>query len=113
MIVETAHIPTPLARVASRLNVIGPSQSADTFLLASYLAETAIKMIGIAFYAGFLHTSKDRAYSIGYDACRADGLGVWERIVRESSSLPAASFLPPEFHPLLAWLTKRRNKDKR
>ena len=40
------------------------------------------------------------------------GLGQWERIIRENSSLPAASFLPPEFRPLLAWLTKKRNKEE-
>ncbi|MGB7232460.1 MAG: hypothetical protein WBD19_12360 [Candidatus Acidiferrum sp.] len=111
MIINTAFVPTPLAKVASRLNIVGPSQSADTFLIASYLAEAAIKMMGIALYSGFLHTSKNHAYGIAFDACRADGLGEWERIIQVNSSQPAASFLPPEFHPFLAWLTKKRNNE--
>ncbi len=50
MLIELSILPTPVAQVARRLNIIGNAHSADTFLAASYLAETAIKILayGIA-----------------------------------------------------------------
>jgi hypothetical protein len=62
MLIELSILPTPVAQVARRLNIIGNAHSADTFLAASYLAETAIKILAIAFYSGLHEQSPDHAY---------------------------------------------------
>ena len=82
MILDPSGLPTPVAKVAARLNVVGPEASADTFLVSSYLAEAAIKSIAIALYAGLFDKAPDYAYRIGYDLVRADGLGSWEQAIR-------------------------------
>jgi hypothetical protein len=110
MLINTDSLPTPLAKAASRLNVLGPDASADTFLLTSYLAEAAIKLIAAALYAGLKDRSRDNAYRFAYGLVRADGLGTWERAIYESTNLPLAQLLPPEIQVLVAWLTKKRGK---
>lgn len=109
MNIDLTQLPTHLALVGRRLNVIGPDASAYTFLIASYLAEAAIKTLAVVFYTGLTGRSSTDAYRLGYDLVRADGLGAWEQIIRESTR-PLASFLPADFNPLLAWATRKRTK---
>jgi hypothetical protein len=103
-------LPTPLALVANRLSVTGAHPTADSFLATSYVAETAIKLLGVSLYPAFLRPAPEFAYKIAYTLFHADGLGTWEAVVREATTQPAAGFLPPEFGSLLAWLTRKRGR---
>ncbi|MFZ1085498.1 MAG: NB-ARC domain-containing protein [Terracidiphilus sp.] len=110
MIIDPKALPTPVAKVAARLNVVGPESSADTFLITSYLAEVAIKTIATVFYAGLLDKAPDYAYRMGYELVRADGLGSWEQAIRLSTTLPTASYFGPDFSQSLEWITRRRTR---
>jgi hypothetical protein len=110
MVIDVSVLPTHIAKAAARVNTVGPNSSADTFLTTSYLAEAAIKTVAIACYAGLGERAPEYAYRLGYELVRADGLGNWEKAIRTSTTLPAASYLGPEFQPLLEWATKKRTK---
>lgn len=110
MVIDISTLPTHLAAVGNRLNVTGPENSADTFLVASYLAESAIKSIAVVFHAALRETAVEHAYRFGYSLVRADGLGTWERAIYESTNLPLSALIPTEFQSMLAWITKRRTK---
>ena len=110
MLIDVTTLPTPIAKVAARLNVVGPDSSADTFLIASYLAEIGIKTVAIALYAALLDKAPDYAYRIGYELVRADGLGSWEKVIRSATTLPQASYLGADFQPVLEWATRKRTK---
>jgi len=110
MVIDTSSLPTPLAKVGARLNVIGVDSFADTFLITSYVVETAIKTIGAAFYAALAEKAPDYGYRIGYDLVRADGLGTWDKVVRAATTLPQASYLGPEFQVALEWATRKRTR---
>lgn len=97
--------PTPLAQVESRLRVIGPNSSADTFLATSYLSEIVIKAVASALYGSLRESDKIHAYRIGYDLVRADGLGVWTAAIDRMTSMPVSSFLPPELFSVTEWYT--------
>jgi hypothetical protein len=101
-------LPTPTAAVARRLGVVGVGASADTFLVACYLAEAAIKLIAVGFYAGLREKAPDPAYRMAYDLVRADGLGTWDAWIRQASTQPLAGFLPPTYTELLTWAGKVR-----
>jgi len=107
-VIETTTLPTHLALVAGRLNRVGPADSVNTFLYASYVVEALIKTVVIALRAGLKHTAPDHAYRIAFDIVRADGLGAWEGALRQLTSLPLVGFLPPDFRSLVAWATQRR-----
>ena len=107
-LIETTTLPTHMALVARRLNRVGPSDSANSFLCASYVVETLIKTVVIVLRAGLKQNAPEHAYRIAFDILRADGLGVWERVLRELTSLPLAGFLPPDFRNLVTWATQRR-----
>jgi len=70
-------LPTPLASVVRRVSVSGLGAGADTFLMVSYVAEVAIKLIAIALYSALREKAPDQAYRMAYDLVRADGLGTW------------------------------------
>ena len=108
--IELSTLPTHVAQVARRLNIVGEEASADTFLITSYLAEAAIKTIAIAFHSGLSGRAPDHAYRIGYELVRADGLGTWETVIRDSTTQPIVSFLPPNMNSLITWATKLRTK---
>jgi hypothetical protein len=110
MLIDTSSLPTHLATVGTRLNVVGPDSSADTFLASSYLAEAAIKTIAVVLQSGLSERRPEDAYRFAYSLIRADGLGMWERAIYESSTAPLAAYLPPAFQSLVAWLTKKRSK---
>ncbi|MFP4029678.1 MAG: hypothetical protein ACLFWL_18005 [Candidatus Brocadiia bacterium] len=54
MVVPSKNLPTPLAMVVCRLNKVGTNASAESFLYTSYLAEAAIKLMGLTM-AGLKH----------------------------------------------------------
>ena len=110
MLIDVTTLPTPLAKVGARLNVVGPNSFADTFLIISYLAEIGIKTSAVALYAGLLDKAPDYAYRIGYELVRADGLGSREKAIRSATTLPQASYLDAEFQPVLEWATRKRTK---
>jgi NB-ARC domain len=112
MIIDTSILPTHVAQVATRVNVVGPDSSADTFLAVSYLAEATIKTIAIVLQSGLAERSRDDAYRFAYSLVRADGLGTWERAVYESTTLPLAATLPPEFQSVVHWITRRRTREE-
>lgn len=103
-------LPTPLAAVARRVSVSGLGASADTFLMVSYVAEVAIKLIAVALYSALREKAPDQAYRMAYDLVRADGLGTWEAWIRQTSTQPLAGFLPPSYTDLIAWAGRVRNK---
>jgi hypothetical protein len=110
VIIDTQELPTHVASVARRLNVIGDLAFADTFLETSYLAEAAIKSVAAALRAAVMDGSPEDAYRLGYELVRSDGLGDWEEAIRETTAQPLVSIVPFEFRPLVAWLTKKRTK---
>lgn len=110
MLIDVATLPTPIAEVAARLNVVGPDSSADTFLITSYLAEVGVKAVAVALHAALREKAPDYAYRIGYELVRADGLGSWEKVIRSATTLPQASYLGGEFGPVLEWATRKRTK---
>ncbi|MGH7989254.1 MAG: NB-ARC domain-containing protein, partial [Limisphaerales bacterium] len=110
MHIEINKLPTHMAQVGRRLNIVSPDDVAATFLEASYLAEVAIKTITLVFLSGVRDRIPDHAYRFSHGLVRADGLGTWEATIRELVSHPLAGFLPPEFQQMLAWAIKRRTK---
>jgi len=112
LVIENGSLPTPLALVVRRLNVCGPENSADTFLTASYVAEAAIKLIGIGLVAGLKERAPDHAYRLEHDFIRADGLGTWEDGIRQTTSQPLAGFLNQRMRPLLSWATTKRSQEQ-
>src|SRR5436190_1735655 len=110
MIIETSRLPTHLALVARRLNVCSPDDLAARFLETSYLAEAFLKTVAVVLHAGLTKPARDIAYRHAYGLVRGDGLGTWEQSIREITTQPTAGYLPPEFFPLLAWISKKRTK---
>ena len=104
--IELAKLPTHLARVVSRLNVIGFDASGDTFLLASYIAESLIKTIAIVLCSGIRQVSANTAYRLEYDLVRGDGLGTWESVVGTAASHSYAGYVPQDIQPLSRGLIK-------
>jgi hypothetical protein len=78
--------------------------------MASYVAEVAIKLLGVALYAGLKEKARDQAYRMAYELVRADGLGTWETWIRQATTQPLAGFLPVSFNELVAWTTKIRTR---
>src|SRR5437660_1360591 len=110
MQIEINKLPTHLAQVGRRLNVLAPDDLAATFLEASYLAEVAIKTVALIFLAGVRDRIPDHVYRISHGLVRADGLGSWEMAIRELTSQPLAGFLPSDFQAMLAWAIKKRTR---
>lgn len=110
MPIETSTLPTHLALVARRVNVIGPDGSGDTFLATSYLAEAAIKTVAVSLMAALKEHAREDAYRLGYRLARADSLGQWDTAIRECTNRPLVESLPPEFYGLISWATRRRTK---
>lgn len=110
MTIETAHLPTHIALVARRLNVCSPDDLAACFLEISYLVEVTIKTLAVALHAGLVRPARDIAYRHAYAVIRGDGLGTWDQVIREAATQPTAAYLPPEYFPLLAWISKKRTK---
>lgn len=104
-----ATLPTPLALATRRLGVVEP-RSGEMFLLVSYVAEVAIKLVAIAFWAGLGERAKEAAYQMAYELLRADGLGSWESWIRQASSQSLARFQPPFMHDLLGWSSRVRTR---
>jgi hypothetical protein len=112
MVIATDQLPTHLALVARRLNAIGPDDSANSFLLASYLAEATIKTVNIVLYHGLASSAPDVAYRYAHSFVRSDGLGEWDQSLRSLTANNVATFLPPDFRPLMAWATKKRSGEQ-
>lgn len=110
MKIETATLPTHLALVARRLNLGHSDDLATCFLNTSYLAEVALKSIAIVLHSGLEKPAREIAYRHAYGIVRADGLGIWELSVRDLTTSPTSSYLPPEYSTLLTWMTKKRTK---
>src|SRR6185437_7885266 len=83
---------------------------AACFLETSYLIEATIKTLAVVLHAGLMKPARDIAYRHAYALIRGDGLGTWEQVVREATAQPTAAYLPPEFFPLVAWISKKRTK---
>src|SRR5206468_3143392 len=103
-------LPTPLAQVIGRAHAEGLEHGADSYLCLSYVYEVLIKLTAIALNSGLATLAPEHAYAISYDLVRADSPGTWVETIRAASSPPLVGFLPPEFHPLVEWLTRRRSR---
>jgi hypothetical protein len=110
MLVGTSTLPTPVALVARRLNTAGPAASGDTFLYTSYLAECAIKTVGVAVAAMLLEQDDALGRRAAHTLVSADGLGGWEQVLRTHTNFPLAASLGPDAQHLLAWANARRTK---
>jgi hypothetical protein len=93
-----------------RVNQAGPDAGSETFLLASYVAESAIKTIGIALCAGLRRSSSAALSRFEYELVRADGLGVWEAMISACTTQSYAGYVDKDLQPLLAWLTQKRTR---
>ena len=112
MIIETNNLPTHIAQVCRRVNFVNPDDLASHFLETSYLAEACTKTIACALVAGLTRPARDIAYRHSYGLVRADGLGIWESSIREISTPPTATYLPPDFQSLLNWISRKRTKSE-
>src|ERR1035437_2471846 len=110
MAIELTRLPTHVALVGRRLNLSNTDDLANTFLEVSYVAEVTIKTLAVVLQAALRTSATDVAYRQAYELVRADGLGAWEKAIREATTQPVAGYLGPEFHQLLAWATRRRTK---
>lgn len=110
MTIDSSRLPTHLALVARRVNICNPDDLAGRFLVTSYFAESFLKTLAVVLYAGLRKPARDMAYRQAYELIRADGLGTWEHSIREMTAQPTSGYLPPEFFPLLAWISKKRTK---
>lgn len=103
-------LPTHLAIVEQRLNISGKNSSAETFLFTSYMIEVAIKTIATCLHSGLSVGSPEDAYRMAHVLIKADGLGVWDTVIRQCTNIPISGYLPKEFQLLVSWATKKRNK---
>lgn len=110
MTIETPSLPTHIALVARRLNICSPDDLTARFLETSYLAEATLKTLAVVLHSGIAKPARDIAYRHAYALVRGDGLGTWEQTIREITTRPTAAYLPPEFFPLLNWISKKRTK---
>jgi len=106
--IEISKLPTPMAKVAARVNLVGDEASGDTFLMVSYVTEITLKMLGIALCAGIRKSSPTIAHKFEYALVRADGLGVWERMLGDCTGQSCVGYLDADLQPLVAWLTRKR-----
>lgn len=108
--IDESALPTPLAMVARRLTVVGHSSSADSFLMASYIAESLFKLMASALVSGLRNGSPQLAYRFEYELIRADGLGMWERVISDFTGQSNAAYVDSDLQVLVAWLCKRRTQ---
>ena len=85
------------------------TKGATASFAASYLAEAAIKSIGVVFLSGLASEAPDQAYRAAYSLVRADGLGQWDTAIRDAGKIHAG-FLPHELSTMREWATKKRTK---
>jgi len=104
---STSVLPTHLALVARRLNLLGVEHGAESFLNISYVAEATIKTIATVLVSSLSQTYPDDAYRLSYDLVHADGLGTWDTVIRESVRNLSAQ-LPHEVTRLREWATRKR-----
>ncbi len=108
--IDCTKLPTHVAKVVARLNVVGPDASADTFLCASYITEVVIKTLALSLCAGMRRASEDAAYGLEYKLVHADGLGAWEAVITSAVSHSYAGHIDQDLQGLVAWFTKKRTK---
>jgi hypothetical protein len=108
LLMNPATLPTHIARVVGRVNQAGSGSSAESFLLTSYVVESAIKTIGVALCAGLRHTSSAALYRLEYELVRADGLGSWEAMISKCATQSYSGYLDKGLQPLLNWLSQKR-----
>lgn len=109
-LIDTASLPTHLAMVARRLNIAGVDGSGDTFLHTSYLTEILIKSIATGLLAGVRCGTPTVAHKFEYELVRADGLGIWERVISDFTGQSHAGYLDSELQSTAAWVSKKRTK---
>lgn len=80
------------------------------FLLATYLAEAAIKSIGLTAYAALEASAPAEAYKLAHIFVRADGLGDWETAIREATGPPVSAAIAPDFQDFVSWAAQSRAK---
>lgn len=106
---DASSLPTHLARAVDRMNRTGPAASADSFLLASYVAEAFLKTLAVTLLGVTKRSAPALAYSVAYELVRADGLGAWESAITTLTTSPNANYLSREVSGLLEWVTKKRD----
>lgn len=109
-LVNPSTLPTHLARVVGRVNQAGHDSSAESFLLTSYVVESAIKTIGIALCAGLRRASSTALYRFEYELVRADGLGSWEAMISMCTTQSYTGYVDKDLQPLLNWLSQKRTR---
>jgi hypothetical protein len=108
--IDHGTVPTHLAKVMQRLNVEGAEGSADTWMMTSYVAETFVKTLAIVLAAGIRKSSPVVAHKIGYLLARADGLGVWETVIKDCTGQAYAGYLDSDLQELVTWVIKKRTR---
>ncbi|MEX0725749.1 MAG: hypothetical protein WD065_05745 [Planctomycetaceae bacterium] len=109
-ILEVGNLPTPIALVANRVNLVGMNASSDTFLYASYLFEAFLKSFVIVLNSGIRSAATDEAYAVAYDLVRADGLGQWTLAIPELIASSTSREVPADVMTLCVWINKKRTK---
>jgi len=101
-------LPSHLAQVAQRLNVVGVNDSADTWMMTSYVAESFVKTLAIVLAAGSRKSNPNIAHKLEYTLVRADGLGSWEQSISDCTGQAYAGYLDSDLQELVIWITKKR-----
>lgn len=105
---DTTQLPTPVALTARRVNAVGIDNEANSFLLLSSLAESAIKLIGVAAHGATKMRHPQTAYRWGHSVVRDSGLGSWDRAISGAVRSSPDPALPRDCQPLAVWATKKR-----
>jgi hypothetical protein len=103
-----ALLPTPIAQVAQRANVVGATKPLTQFMTISYLFEAALKLIGTALVAGVNELNPDAGHRLVHQLLEADGLGTWDQVIQACCSPPFSGYLPNDFRDVLRWLIQKR-----
>ena len=105
--IDTAKLPTHLAQVVRRLNVTGSEDSADTWLMTSYISECLVKTIAIVLIAGIRRSNPNIAKRFEYELVRADGFGTWDKLIGDCTGQSYTGYLDSDLQPLVAWITQK------
>jgi hypothetical protein len=108
--IDTSKLPTHIAQVVRRLNVTGSNDSADTWLMTSYISECLIKTIAIVLIAGIRRTNPSIAKRFEYELVRADGLGTWDKLIGDCTGQSYAGYLDNDLQNLVTWITQKHSR---
>lgn len=106
--IKVGSLPTPIGLVLGRVQATHKSDPALKFLSLTYLAESIVKLTGIALIGALGESNRHQAYRYEYGLVRADGLGSWDQVIQRMLGNLTNDPMPRSMGELLSWCTRRR-----